>query len=65
MTYQVIMSEDDIPLIVNDDSAILGRALTKKDGDAIVAALNRNAADAWRQKVLDAVSDAIEGCFDA
>jgi hypothetical protein len=58
------MSADEIPMIVGDDSQLLGRALTRKDGEAIVAVLNEFGSSALRQRILDAVGDAIEECFD-
>jgi hypothetical protein len=43
----------------------IGRALTKRDADCFVEALNGVLGDDLRDRVLSAVTDAIEECFDA
>lgn len=67
--YHCIMIED-LPTIVRgkmgqDIDATIGRALTQKDGEAIVAELNRAGTEGLRDRVLTAVNDAIEEAFDA
>lgn len=61
--YKLVISADEIPMIVDETSAILGRALTRKDGEAIVIALNET-RDQLRERILADVTDAIEGAFD-
>lgn len=56
---------DDFPTIVREDQTTVGRALTRKDGEAIVAAMNvlMSRTD-LRDRVLSEVADAIETCFE-
>ena len=62
MKFDLVMTDDDIPTIMRGAETI-GRALTKRDGAAIVDVLNSLSTD-LRDQILSAVSDAIEGCFD-
>jgi len=65
--YCCILAPDDIATIyagAGADSVAVGRALTKKDGDAIAVELNRAGTDAMREAVLSAVNDAIEEVFE-
>lgn len=64
--FALTMSDDGIPVIWRD-CEVVGRALTKKDGESIVEVLNRLAAghnSEFRERILAEVSDAIENCFD-
>lgn len=62
--YRVEMTDDDLAEIVDETGVAIGRALTKRDGEAIVEVLNGGAAARLRENILSAVSDAIEECFD-
>ncbi len=62
--YHVEMTEDGLPMIVNGDGVEIGRALTKQDGEAIVEELNKSSSATLRDRVLSAVNDAVEGCFE-
>ena len=42
----------------------IGRALTKKDADDFVEALNGLLGNDLRDRLLSAVNDAVEECFD-
>lgn len=65
MSYSLIMSDDGLPLIVRGpELETIGRALTRADGEQIVEELNCAGAAALRDKLLAAVEDAIENCFD-
>lgn len=58
------MSEDDLPTIVRGDETI-GRALTPRDGQALVDELNHSRSpDGLRDQLLSAVTDAIEEAFE-
>lgn len=68
--YHVVMT-DDIPMIlrgqIGGHGEDVGRALTRRDGEAIVAELNRLEDlhnDALREALLSGVTDAIENCFE-
>ncbi len=60
-SYEIAMI-DDIAHIVRGGEPI-GRALTRKDGDALVLVLNSLSGD-FRDRILSEVTDAIENCFD-
>jgi hypothetical protein len=65
----ILIEHDHFATIVYGDmggAAIhVGRALTNHDGERIVEALNLlNAGADIRDRIQDAVHDAIEGCFD-
>jgi hypothetical protein len=62
MSFALVMSDDDIPTILQGGT-IIGRALTKRDGEAIVAALNKNTT-AIRDRLIAEVTDAIENAFE-
>lgn len=61
MAYQVTMI-DDIAHVMRGDEPI-GRALTRKDGEALVLVLNQMSGD-FRDRILAGVTDAIEECFE-
>lgn len=68
MKYHCVMSEDGLSLVVlgniGSETTTIGRALTKKDGEAIAAELNRAGTAALRDNLLSAVTDAIEEVFE-
>ena len=55
--------EDGIWTVFNGDMPI-GRALTKRDADSFADALNGMLGDDLRDRLLAAVNDAVEECFD-
>lgn len=57
-------SEEDGIWTVYNGMMPVGRALTKRDADNFVEALNGILGDDLRDRILSAVNDAIEECFD-
>lgn len=62
MKFELVMSDDDIPQIMRGDT-LFARALTRRDAQVIVDALNDGAAG-MRDQILSAVTDAIEEAFE-
>jgi hypothetical protein len=57
-------TEEDGIWTVHQGTMPIGRALTKMDADAFVEALNGILGDDLRDRLLSAVNDAVEECFD-
>ena len=57
-------SEEDGIWTVYQGSMPIGRALTKKDSDDFVEAFNGLLGVELRDRLLSAVNDAVEECFD-
>lgn len=57
-------TEEDGIWTVGQGDMPIGRALTKKDADAFVDALNGILGDDLRDRLLTAVNDAVEECFE-
>jgi hypothetical protein len=64
MKYRVQMTDDGLPEILDEQGIAIGRALTKQDGDAIVDVLNGCFVVVLRDRLLDAINDAVENIFD-
>lgn len=56
--------EEDGIWTVYKDHMPIGRALTKKDADDFVEAFNGLLGNDLRDRLLSAVNDAVEECFD-
>lgn len=63
MKYQMLIGPDELPTISSADGRFVAQALTKRNGELIVEELNR-LSGALRERLLDAVTDAIENCFE-
>lgn len=57
-------TEEDGIWTVNQGDMPIGRALTERDARSFVDALNGVLADDLRDRLLSAVNDAVEECFD-
>jgi len=57
-------SEEDGIWTVFQGTMPIGRALTKKDADDFVEAFNGLLGNDLRDRLLSAVNDAVEECFD-
>jgi hypothetical protein len=61
---QFEISEEDGIWTVYQGSMPIGRALTRKDAEAFFDALNGLLGNDLRDRLLSAVNDAVEECFD-
>jgi GGDEF domain-containing protein len=58
------LEKDGIWTVYKDDHTPIGRALTLKDAHDFVAAFNGIVGHDLRDRLLSAVNDAVEECFD-
>jgi len=57
--------EHGIFTVVEESGLVVGRALTKKDGEDIIEYINALRGDGLRERLLSEITDAVENAFDA